>query len=165
MNKNFFSLLLFLTTLSLNINSSLAQMPEGSFWIKQYEDQKDDCIRKKDYRCAIEALMKIIQMQPRSIDNYTKLGVVNYYLGNYQEAIGLFKRTIELSGFSDAAYDNEDLGNTYMFLGITYHTLGKEKEAKEELNNALKYFEKEAELDDIIYINVLLKEINKNTKE
>lgn len=165
MNKNFFSLPLFLTILSLNINSSLAQMPDESFYIKQYKDQKEDCIKKRDYRCAAEALTKIIQIQQRPIDNYTELGMANYCLGNYQEAIGLFKKAIDLSGFPDADADNVDIADAYMFLGITYHTIGKDKEAKEEFNNALKYFEKGAELGGIIYIDVLLKEINKNTSK
>ncbi len=79
-----------------------------------YIDVADRHIDKGDYRSAITAFQKAIELNPKNEAAYFGLGYCYNQLADYQNAIKFYKKYIELDSGYDAAYNN--LGNAYRAL-------------------------------------------------
>ena len=124
----------------------------------QFESKISECLKKKDYSRALTYINEMLKYDPRCIDCYLGIGILNYYLGNYQEAISFLNRTIEQSNIIDEG-EKPDAGLVYIILGIVYDKIGQQEKAKEELSNALKYFENKQDWEVVFIVEAFLKKI------
>jgi tetratricopeptide (TPR) repeat protein len=84
-------------------------------------------------KCALTAVNKAIELDPKSSINYLSHGVGNYYLpaalgGGYDLAIADFRKAIELNG------KNAD---AYLWLGIALRKVNQPEEARKALAKSL----------------------------
>ncbi len=84
-------------------------------------------------KCALSAVNKAIELDPKSSINYLSHGVGNYYLpaalgGGYDLAITDFRKAIELNG------KNAD---AYLWLGIALRKVNQPEEARKAIAKSL----------------------------
>ncbi|MBI4731336.1 MAG: tetratricopeptide repeat protein [Chloroflexi bacterium] len=88
--------------------------------------------RNKQIDEAIEAYKRAIEINPRYGQPYTNLGFVYYHLGNYQVAILLYKKSIELLDTAeDKAISWNRLGDAYRRLRDYGNALAAYQQASE----------------------------------
>jgi len=75
---------------------------------------------KGDYKGAIKAFSKLIEIEPNNIYAHINLGIAKMDLGNYISAIDYFTKAIELDSENADAYKNR---------ALAYYSLDKEDEA------------------------------------
>jgi tetratricopeptide (TPR) repeat protein len=84
-------------------------------------------------KCALTAVNKAIELDPKSSTNYLSHGVGNYYLpaalgGGYELAIKDFQKAIEL---------NAKNADAYLWLGIALRKVNQPEEARKALAKSL----------------------------
>ncbi|MGD0436753.1 MAG: tetratricopeptide repeat protein [Bryobacteraceae bacterium] len=84
-------------------------------------------------RCALDAVNKAIELDPKSSLNYVSHGVGNYYMppafgGGFDQAIKDFRKAIEL---------NPKNGDAWLWLGITLRRSNQPEEARKAIAKAL----------------------------
>jgi tetratricopeptide (TPR) repeat protein len=77
----------------------------------------------------IQELKERIKENPRDADAYEQLGDLYFNANMYDKALALYKQAVDFNREDLAARNN---------LAICYHLVGKDKEAFDELNTALK---------------------------
>jgi len=84
-------------------------------------------------KCALEAVNKAIELDPKSSLNYVSHGVGNYYLppafgGGFDAAVKDFRKAIEL---------NPKNADAWLWLGITLRRLNQPEEARKAITKAV----------------------------
>ena len=84
-------------------------------------------------KCALSAVDKAIELDPKSSINYVSHGVGNYYLpqalgGGYELAIKDFRKAIEL---------NPKNADAYLWLGVTLRKVNQLEEARQAIEKSL----------------------------
>ena len=102
----------------------------GNAQTVSFRDKGADCYQRKDYPCALEYFLKAAEQEPDNDNIFNSLGFTCYYLGQFEEAVPYFRKSIQLR----EAYNN------CQGLGMTYHLL-------DDYENSLKYLFKSTELD------------------
>jgi len=97
-------------------------------------------LMNKQYKEAIPEFKEALKLYPADSDLYYYLGVCNYYLEQYQEAIDYLQK-------AQKAKPNDDV---YYYLGITHYSLGQYPEALNYLNKLLEINPNDAEAYSII---------------
>jgi tetratricopeptide (TPR) repeat protein len=87
----------------------------------------------KKFNNAIDAYKKAIEMDPKYGQPYGNLGFIYYRLGKYEDAILLYKKSIDLLDTP------EDKAASWNRLGDTYRRLG-------DYRNALAAYQKSSEM-------------------
>jgi len=141
---------------------SFAESNEKVIDVNAYKNNISDCVKNKDYACALSYFTKWLQSDPRCIGCYLGSGILNYYLGNYQEAISFLNRTIEQSKITGAEKGSY-VGVAYFSLGIVYDKLGKQERATEELTNAIRYFEDNGDWKMVFFLETMLEKIKRDS--
>ncbi len=97
-----------------------------SYWTK-YQTYQFDFIKKEMERTDEEEKRKLT---PYLIDAITNLGLVEISKGHYDQALDLYRESLNIS---EASKDSIGQARSYAGLGLTYMDMG-------ELNEALEYF-------------------------
>jgi tetratricopeptide (TPR) repeat protein len=87
----------------------------------------------KKYNNAIDAYKKAIDTDPKNGQPYSNLGLIYYRLGKYEDAILIYKKSIDLLNTP------EDKAVSWNRLGDTYRRLG-------DYRNALAAYQKSSEM-------------------
>lgn len=102
------------------------------------------------YQQAIAEFREAGKLKPDEPDLYYYLGVCNYQLGEYQEAVSYLKKALEIKA------DDE----FYYYLGVSCYSLGQYQEAIANLRRALEINPNDADAYSVIGIsNYLLGDI------
>ena len=84
--------------------------------------------RAKNYKDAVEAFNKSIELNPQNANAYGNRGVAHYKLGDNQQAINDYDKAIELNPQNAVAYYNR---------GAAYYALGNNQQAIRDRNEAI----------------------------
>lgn len=104
---------------------------EEKFTALQYTEQDEKYYTKRDYKKAIEALQKALELNPDYANAWAWLAAVYNDFGNSDKAIAYNEKAIALDPNNALAWNN---------VGVSYSYRGNEKKA-------IEYYEKARELD------------------
>jgi tetratricopeptide (TPR) repeat protein len=148
-----------LQTGSFVIEGASAAETDATAWYQQGHEHSE----RGDYKEAIAAFSKAIELDPNYVTAYNDRGFTHMLMGNYEQAIADYDRAIELDPSYARAYNNRgsvysDLGNyeqaiadfdraieldleplswNYYNRGLVYNRLGDYEQAVADYNQAI----------------------------
>lgn len=120
--------------------------------IARYDQLLKDCLRNKDYDCARVNIQTIVELQP-SCNTFYALGVVNYWLDDYQAALGSFQQA---KGYGDKCNDDLLPAVVDLAIGVTLKKLGQLEEAEQTMDAALSAMELDEQWDEVFLLRALM---------
>jgi len=127
------------------------------------ESDIDTCMRNKDYACVMNYLESSLKDNPRCLECYFGIGILNYYLGNYREALSFLERSIEQSYLMEGS-KGYNRGLAFFATGIAYNKIKQYGKAEEFLERAIKYFENTRDWQEIFFAKAMLQMIKRNSE-
>lgn len=111
---------------------------QGMKSASEYLEEGAALISKGKYDEAIKKYQKGLRLEPRSAVGYNYLGVAYGY--KYEQLRSLDWREKEIEAFRKAIELDPNFFRPYFNLGITYHNMGKPKEAAKYFKKCLEIY-------------------------
>jgi tetratricopeptide (TPR) repeat protein len=124
--------------LALMIMLAACAVWQGMKSASEYFEEGAALIAKGEYDQAIKKYQKGLRLEPRSAVGYNYLGMAYGY--KYEQLRSLDWREKEIEAFKKAIELDPNFFRPYFNLGITYHNMGKPKEAANYFKKCLEIY-------------------------